>query len=355
MCKFATICAALARAFAFGTVAYADANYPPITPPAPIIDQPDELSFAVDGIRPATRFFWKIDGSGKGEVSTLNPVGSSVSYEPMVALISDRRYKIAPGTHKFDIGAEGYRALRASLVNIIDVKRDPKDALNLGLKCITPMGVGYTRISWREKKGSGELPLSNQQNCLTGFGKPFLADMYLTWQVLADRLHAKGHPAVSIKALPKLVAPKKLSYSVEIIYSQTTLRWEVLENGKGWIELRPGQSLPGRDRLRPNYIAPGKYDFQLDEQFHQAVLRELDPYLNGAVNPNLCTNEVTSTSLPIFSLSWTPRQGEAKKLGGGLACSGFVSAMDNIQKAFSELLQQQQIGGSKLLIGNAKK
>jgi hypothetical protein len=309
--------------------------------PAANTAQLEELRFSVLGTRLATQFYWQIDSSGKGEVSTVG----GADYEPALRYIADPQYRIAPGVHKFDIGEDGYRELSKFLQPIIHEKRAPGTKLENVLKCATEMDIGSTQISWTDN-GGGSLMLTNQRECLTPFGQRFKDPMMQSWHVLADKMYAKGHSAVTVKAQPNLPVPKMLSYSEQGIWTQSQRRWEINDKGKGWIQEVSQGGAPGTTSHNS-----GKIHFQLDQRFYQAILRELDPYLSGTIKDGSCMSEIDISDQPRVKLSWVDSKGISLGFNSDLGCPSFKVRVGKIDQALGALRETGRLGASRTLLG----
>ena len=327
-------------------MASAVAGINPGAPVAALSDEakPEELRFTFEGTRLAPNLYWRIDINGKGEVSAP----ASVGYEPLPRLIADPVFQIAPGVHSFDIGPEGYREVRAFLSRITDGKHDPATMRESGVKCAVegPYDAGSLQIAWSDK-GGGVFRLTN--TCLAGWGQYFKSHMLQSWHVLARHMHAKGHAAVTVKQQPAVTPPRKLSLIETAIWTQNTIRWEINADNRGWFELlQDGNSL-STDPLDPVYMRAGRYEFQLDPPFQQAVLRELKPYLDGSAPPGSCENEVGMSDQPIVKISWVDETGASKSFNSDLGCPSFAARMLPIKLLFAELLHKSRVGDAVLV------
>jgi hypothetical protein len=310
----------------------------------------EELRFTFPGSRTSQSLHWRISSDGKGEISTPDSVG----YEPTVPHIAAPVYKVAPGVHSFDLGEDGYRTMREFLALVVDGKRDPNSTfLNGNLRCAIERvpGGSSLELAW-SGRSSGALSLPTA--CLNGLGLTYKSQMLQSWHVLAEQMFAKGHPAISVKDQPELVAPKRLSMTEKVIWTQSVTSWQIDANGKGWIEFLQDGSIQGLKPFQSYYVYAGRYNFQLDRPFHQAVLRDLETYLNGSAKPGTCTDEITMSDQPLVEISWVDNKRTHKTYRSDLGCPSFASRMLNVRRVFNELVGSGKVGEA-VMLGSATK
>jgi hypothetical protein len=310
----------------------------------------EELRFSVLGTRLANVLHWQIDSSGKGKISAPTSVG----YEPVVRLVSDPVYKIAPGVHSFDIGEDGYHRLRAFLALVIDVKRDPNETFQNGnLRCVVERSddSGSLQIVWTGER-AGMISLPNE--CLNGLGQTYQSRMLQSWHILAEQMRKKGHPAISIADQPTLAAPKMLAMTEKAIRTPDVTSWQINGNGKGWIEFMRDGSVQSADPFQSYFVYAGRYHFQLDHQFHQAVLRELAPYLDASSKPVWCEDEIFRGDQPMVKVSWVDINGDESAYNSDFGCPSFASRLGRIRMIFNELVGSGRVGNSMLLTSTKK-
>jgi hypothetical protein len=310
----------------------------------------EELRFTFPGSRISQSLHWRISSDGKGEISAPDSVG----YQPAAPHIAAPVYKVAPGVHSFDLGEDGYRTIREFLALVVDSKRDPNSTLLDGnLRCLIERvpGGGSLELAW-SGRSSGALSLPT--TCLNGLGETYKSQMLLSWHVLAEQMLARSHPAISIKDQPTLVAPKKLSVTEKAIWTQNVTRWQIDANGKGWIEFLQDGSIPGVNPFKSHYVYAGRHGFQLDRQFHQAVLRELEPYLNGTAKPGSCEDEITTSDQPMVEISWLDNKRAHGAYNSDLGCPSFALRMRNVRLVFNELVGSGKVGDAVMLMSATK-
>jgi hypothetical protein len=302
----------------------------------------EELHFSISGTRLAGELFWSIDSSGKGRLRAPDSVG----YTPVQLLANDPVYRIAPGTHEFDIGATGFAELRQFLALVIDVRRDPAAALTKDLGCLPAMGSGFVGLNWTGK-GGGRLTLPN--DCITPFGAQFKDRMIESWFLLARAMHAAGHPAVTITEQPVLPVPARIAFTERGIWNPSSIQWEVDGTGKGWFKKWPAiNGWTGHEPYRPD---GGRQWFQLDAAFHQAILRSFAPYLDGTAKPGSCEDEITTSDQPMVRIEWTDASGAAQSYQSDLGCPSFAARMGLAKAMFHVLLEKGELGGAQMLFG----
>jgi hypothetical protein len=332
-------CSAMAAAVLLAMLAPAHAaDEPPASPASGAA----ELRFSISGTRLAGELFWTIDSSGRGRVGAPDSVG----YTPVQLLANDPVYSIAPGTHDFDIGAAGYAELRKFLELVIDVRRDPAAAMTRGLDCIPAMGSGFVGLAWTDN-GGGQLDLPNE--CITPFGARFKDRMVESWFVLARNMHAAGHPALSIIEQPTLPVPARLAVTEKGIWNPYSIRWEIDGTGKGWFVKFP--AIDGWTGPEPYRLDGGRQWFQLDQPFHQAILRSFAPYLDGTAKPGSCEDELTATDQPLVQIEWTDASGNTQNYRSDLGCPSFAARARKVKAMFDVLLEKGSLGGAQMLFG----
>lgn len=308
---------------------------------APAVEA-DEIKLSLFGHRRTPNLYWRIDASGKGEIATPQAVG----YQTLAPLIIDSVYRIAPGVHRFDIGAAGYAELRDYLRPMIDGKPDRSQMLDS--KCVLNAAAhsGTADLHW-SRNASSEFSLPH--DCLNGAGRFFHGRMVWSWHVLARNLHARGHAAVAIDAQPALRVPMTLGFSKQEIWTGARTRWHIGANGHGWIEFSADGHLPTLDIFQPHFAKAGRRYFRLDGNFHQAILRELDPYLNATQRNDACEKEITTTDQPMVRVAWTDAAGKPASYVSDLGCPSFAARIGRIELAFAELIRNGSLGASRLL------
>ena len=317
----------------------------PVPAKADVQPEPELLRFKVLGTRLASQIYWEVDSNGRGKISVPDIVG----YKIARPLANDPEYQIAPGAHDFDIGPEGYRDLRTFLALVIDVKRDPVSELTLGLDCTPARLSGSTEIEWTAQ-GGGNLLLPDE--CLTGFGRLFKDRMTYSWFVIAKHMHAAKHEAITVVEPVPLPVPKRLSMTERGIWTPYMIRWEIDEIGKGWIDFSEALALRGADPLKGPYpVDARRYGFQLDDPFHQAILREFADYIAGSARPGSCEDEVSTSDQPIVKIEWEYTEGQRSSYQSDLGCPSFAARAGRVKTMFAELLGIGQLGGATLLWG----
>jgi hypothetical protein len=285
---------------------------------------------------------WQIDRDGKGELNTPANLG----HEPATRLATDIVYRIAPGKHRFDIGAPGYRELRMFLSTITDGRRDPKSTFSSPASCRLPALSEAATISWTGKDSDSiKLP----KECLNGLGRMYQSRMMQSWQILAANMNARAHRAVTIKEQTELPTPKMLSLSERNVWTGSTMKWEVDEKGAGWIHLSRGRTMPRLEISGNSYVQAGRYPFQLNKRFHQAVLRQLAPYMDHAAQSSTCKDEMMATDQPSVSIAWTDASGAKNSYGNTLGCPSFDARIGSVSLLFGELLINGQLAGASMV------
>jgi hypothetical protein len=342
------IVAIVGLCFALTAALPTNASAPDSVETPQVLESVSEIRFSVLGTRNAGEIFWRIDSNGKGEL--ISP--SITGYEPLVRLATDNPYHIKPGRHEFDLGKEGYSALRAFLAPIIDGKLDPGSSFTSALTCSNSTDVGAVELAWTERR-KRNLMLPNE--CLNGLGAMYLTRIVQSWYLIADRMYAKGSQAISIIERNEIFPPKRLSFAQQDIWTQNVVKWEIDGKGKGWIELQQDTSFPTLDLLQPSYLGAGKYYFQLDPRFHQAILRELDTYLNESAALSSCDEELDMSDQPVVEIFWLNSHNVQKNYSSDLGCPSFAKDVGKIDLMFGELLKNGNLRESKLLFGKRGK
>jgi hypothetical protein len=320
---------------------------------------PEEMRFNFYGVGTAQVLFWRIDSSGKGEISIQYG-----GYKPLLPHAAAPIYHIASGAHQFDIGSDGYSELRAHLARVIDsnlaltIAADPNAWMldKTDRRCASySSSTRSLEIIWSsESNGQFSLP----SDCLNAMGAYSKSMLLQSWHIIANRMHINGHPAVTIVKQPEISAPRDLRLSMLpawLRYPKPKIRWRIDANGKGWIDLccdqylpEPPRSIPLFDEFTPHLARAGRYHFQLDIAFHQAVLRALDPYLNGPLRNTECNDRPPDTNEPTFKIYWTDQQRRAQK-HEHLACSAFDARAHQVNVLFGKLLKNGKLGKAVLL------
>lgn len=320
-------------------------NAQPVPAKANVQPEPELIRFNVLGTRLANQIYWEIDSNGRGKIR----VPDIVSHKIARPLANDPEYQIAPGTHSFDIGPEGYRDLRAFLALVIDIRRDPASELAQGLGCSRALDSGSTEIRWTEH-GGGNLMLPNE--CLTSFGKLFKDRMTHSWFVIAKHMYVAKHDAITMVEPVALPTRKRLSVTEKGIWTPYVIHWEIDEKGKGWIDFSEDLALRSADPLKGPYpVNARRYGFQLDGAFHQAILREFADYIAGSAPPGSCEDEVATSDQPVVKIEWENSEGQTGSYQSDLGCPSFAWRAGRVKTMFAELLGNGHLGGATLLWG----
>lgn len=333
-------CAALLTALGSAQPAFAaDAAAPAA---ASTQDEMEEIKISLFSHRRSPNLYWRIDARGKGEVSTPEGVG----YQTAKPLLPSPDFRFAPGVHTFDIGEDGYRALRANLAEIIDGKVDPYEMTDGACLLRTVTHSGTAELDWKGQK-DGQLHLAHE--CLNGTGQYFHDRMVLSWHKLASLLQQRGAPFVEAVREPALRIPRTLRFTETNIWGGSTTNWQIGANGAGWIEFSADGNLPTLSISETNFVKAGRYQFRIDRDFHQSILRELDPYLSGAKTVGSCEDEIDTSDQPLVRIEWQHKSGKPAKFASDLGCPSFAARFGKVKLAFAELLLQGSIGNSKML------
>lgn len=309
----------------------------------------DVIKLALFSHRRTPNLFWRIDSTGKGEIT----VPASLGYKVEAPLIIDPVFQIAPGVHSFDIGASGYAELRAYLAQIMDSKFDPFKMSDSNCVQKSVSRSGTVDMTW---SGKAEGALSLPNDCLNGAGQYFHDHMVRAWHVLARHVHSKnvqtrGGPAVTILEQPVVPIPKTLSSTKTSPWTGASTSWSVDSNGKGWIEFSQDLMLPTLDMFQSSHAKAGRRHFQLDSRFHQGVLRELNPYVSGAKRNGACEDEISTTDQPMVRLEWTDKANKSEGFASDLGCPSFAARFNKVEQAFALLVAKGSLGDSRLLTG----
>lgn len=302
----------------------------------------DEIKLSLFSHRRTPNLYWRIDSSGKGEVSTPEAVG----YQAQSPLIVSPVFRIASGVHRIDIGEAGYVELRTYLRQIIESTPDRYKMTDGACVLKTVTRSGNIELNWTGKI-SGEFSLPH--DCLNGAGQYFHNHMLLAWHALARNLHASNNSIITVEMRPEVRVPKQLSFTKQNIWTGNVTSWSIGSSGRGWIELKQDGHLSTLDISQSNHVKAGRYNFQLDRTFHQSVLRELDPYLSGLKTNGSCEDEIDMSDQPIVRLEWTNKAGRPAKFVSDLGCPSFAARFNKVEFAFGELFRNGQLGGSNLL------
>lgn len=306
------------------------------------ISPTDGLTLSLYSHRRTPNLYWQIDANGRGEVSTSAAIG----YEVAQPLIVSPAYQIAAGVHRFDIGKAGYEALRAHLGQIIDGSIDPYAMTDDQCALRKFTDSGSVELDWYGST-KGQLHLAHE--CLNGSGRYFHDRMVLAWHKLADLLHAERHPFVTIEAEPAKPVPATLRMSKKDIWVAVTTDWQIGKDGRGWVEFSKEGDLPTLNLGEANFVKAGRYHFRLDDNFHQSVLRELDPYLSGSKKIGSCEDEITTSDQPMVRIEWKDKGGKSASFASDMGCPSFATRFRKVELAFAELVRNGSIGASRIV------
>ena len=303
----------------------------------------DEIKLSLYSHRRTPNLYWRIDSSGKGEISAPQGVG----YQVASPLIVSPVYRIAPGLHQFDIGEAGYSELRDYLTQIIDGKYDRYGLTDGECTLRNTTDSGWVELDWSGST-KGELHLSH--DCLNGLGDYFHDRMVLAWHKLAHRLHGQGNSLVTIEPQPAMRAPSSLSFTKKNVWTAATTTWHMAANGKGWIEFSQDQSVPTLTLGDMFYVKAGRYPFQLDSDFYQSILRELDPYLSRAKTDGSCESELSMTDQPMVRIEWKYKAAKAASFVSDMGCPSFAERFRKVELVFAELIRNGNLGNSRIML-----
>lgn len=319
-----------------------DRKIPEETEASKTKDKPDEIKLSLFGHRRVPNLYWRIDESGKGEISAPYRMGYGVT----APLIINPAYSIAPGLHSFDIGSDGYQKLRRYLGQVIDSEVDYNGLVDGECALRNAAHDGSIEMFWSGSK-QGELSLPHQ--CLNAIGQQFKDRMLFSWYEIAILLHGQNRDFVQVRHLPAKRAPDSLRFTKKDIWTAVTSTWQIDGRGRGWIEFSDDLGLPSLATGENLFIRAGRYRLKLDHEFHQAILRELDPYLSQEKTVGSCEDEISITDQPMVRIEWKGKDGKPASFASDLGCPTFAARFRNVELAFAELMRNRTVGGSRLL------
>jgi hypothetical protein len=280
-------------------------------------ETPDHLRFGFAGTRTATRLYWTVDATGKGEIAAQLPLGFSVANTETG--IGD--YRFAEGLHAFDIGRDGYVTLKGDFENII-AGRVEQPAVDL--KCLRTLDLGSRVLSWVQdsKPGSFMLHADCESEAVTALAEQLDGG----WQRLARLLLRQNHAAVSETMADGSAItrdPLTLAYEEKNIWTGNTMTWDIMPDGKGRLSTTKPIRL-GSDLLNQPYFEAGEYRFDVGAAGYLSIRRELDAVILGPLGKGECISDISDQ--PLARLTWkNASTGSEGTYRTDLGCRPFAS------------------------------
>jgi hypothetical protein len=318
-----------------------------------VLPEPDiELRYI--GSRLFNVLYWKIGADGRGEVSTPQ-VGFATDLEHN----SDFRYLFQAGVHRFNIGPNGYAAMRELMAEVLDGTIDQSalhEAVSADVVALCPQlreldDTPSMQLRWN---GASHGAFIVPNACLSAQGRELSERIASSWRVLGRHMLHSGQPGV-IEEVPAPLSvpaplpppiPLTLDYHQRNVWTGSELRWHLETDGTGWLELSEGENMHLADPPAPEpwtvYIPKGRHAFNLGASGYANIRNTLEPYISGPQRNADCDG---MSDQPLVTLTASnPARAIRGQASTDLGCQDFAQRAGAAERVILSALAAERAG-----------
>jgi hypothetical protein len=253
---------------------------------------------------------WRIEEDGTGVVEIKPYLGAGLDFQNLDTGIGIIRF--AEGLHRFDIGHQGYAAVKAELKGILEGKPDPFKGIALDCGVRHP---GYSEVSWYQNRQSGAFEMVSSLCALPPEIDALRVSKDKAWFLIGRLMLRYGQAGVSEELKhnePLVRTPYKLSVRFADVMPNRHIEWEISPDGSGWFQTNENATYqthsPNPSTTR-NVLA-GRYALNIGNEGYLTLRRELDAYILGSKGAKDCP--IVADDGPVVQLRW---QEKGKQVG----------------------------------------